>query len=283
MLNKTNNAHSNIGRLPRGYAHGEAGSGKKDRVYKGHYYWGTISTRNNKQLTLAIVADGDGEVNQGQIATRLAIDTIVNACKASRGNNIPLILGRAIGKANKRIYKEANKWVYHKKMSATVAIAAVSDQRLYVANVGNCRVYLVRGETLLRLTVDHIWAFDQIRSGKLSKIAALTHQRAGRLSRSVGWKSIAKVDLGLYIRGLADENEQAFKNQGLQLLPNDFVLVCSAGLTRLRRDGFGYYVEEDEIVSAMGSNTPEQAVKMLVSFAIGRNVVDDVSVVVIKI
>ena len=271
-----NNTETNSGRLPRGYAHGEAGSGKKGRVYTGQCYWGTISTRDNRRLTLAIVADGDGEVNQGQIAARMAKDTIVNVCKESKGKSIPLMLGQAIGKANKRIYQEANKWLYRKKMSATVAVAAVYDQRLYVANVGNCRIYLIRGETLVQLTVDHIWAFDQIRSG-------MTHQWAGQLSRSVGRESKVKVDLGLYLRGHTEEKAQVFKNQSLPLKPDDFVLVCSSGITKLQKGGFGYYVEQDEIIGSTVSSTPEQAAKMLISFAVGRNVIDDVTVVMIKV
>jgi PPM family protein phosphatase len=278
-----NNAELTSSRFPRGYAHGEAGSGKKGRVYTGQYYWGTITTRDNRQLTLAIVADGDGEVNQGQIAAKLAVDTIVNVCKESKGKSIPLMLGQAIGKANKRIFQEANKWLYRKKMSATVAIAAICDQRLYIANVGNCPIYLVRGEVLVQLTVDHIWAIDQIRSRNMSKIAALTHQWAGLLSRSVGREPKVRVDLGLYVKGRAEESTQVFNNQGFHLKPDDFVFVCSSGLTKLRNDGLGYYVEHDEIISTMSSNTPEQAAKMLISYAIGRNVIDDVTVVMVKI
>ena len=278
-----NNAQSTTGSIPSGFAHGDAGIGRKSRIYSGRCYWGMVSTRDNMQLNLAIVADGDGEVNQGQIAARLAVDTIVNTCKESTGRNIPFMLGRATGKANKRIHRVASKYVYRKKMSTSVAVAAIYNQQLFIANVGGCRIYLIRDEMISQLTRDHIWAHDQIRSGNITAIAALTDPRAGQLSRSVGRKPKVKVDLGLYIRGFADENEQIYRNQGLQLKPNDFLLVCSGGLTKLRKDGLGYYVDHAEIINSMGTNTPEQAAKMLVSFAIGRNVADDVSVVVIKI
>jgi len=267
-------------KLPEGYAHGHIGAATKTREYEDRHYFGTIETAAGLKLTLAIVADGVGGGKLGQRAAQLTIDTIVSECRNSKETEIPRILGSAIGKANRAVYREAHKYSDREGMSATVAIAAIHNKRLYVANVGDSRVYLLRGRELRQVTVDHTWANEHIRSGKLSRSRALNHPNADLLARSVGYEPRVRVDLGLYLDD-SESGEEAYSNQGLPLGPNDVVLVCSDGLIKPRRDGPGHYVEEDEIIRVLSSGTPEQAAKTLVDLALGRNVDDNVTAVVV--
>lgn len=267
---------------PVGFAHGHIGAATKIREYEDRHFFGNITTAAGLQITLAIVADGVGGSNLGQRAAQLTIEMIIKSCKDSSITDIPLLLGKSIGHANQAVYKEARRYSDRGQMSATVSIAALHQQRLYVANVGDSRVYLVRDKIINQLTVDHTWANKYIRAGKLSKKKALSHPNADMLARSVGYEPKVKVDLGLYLKENSESGEEAFHNQGLKLGPNDLVLVCSDGLIKSRHDVVGHYVEDEEIIQVMNSGTPEQAAKTLVDLAVGRNVDDNVTAVVVN-
>jgi len=269
-------------RGPNGFAHGHIGTATDFRAYEDRHYFGTIKTLSGLEITLAIVSDGVGGGNLGQRAAQLTVDTIVSECELSKLKDIPDLLGTAIGKANRKIYSEAQKYSDRGGMSATVAIAAIHKKQLYVVNVGDSRVYLFREKELIQLTVDHTWANEQVRSGKKSEEDVLNHPKADHLVRSVGSEPTVRVDQGLYLKDGIESGEEAYANQGLLLGPNDLVLVCSDGLIKTRKDGLGHFVEDDEIVRAINSGTPEQAVKTMIDLAIGRNVDDNVTAVVVE-
>lgn len=267
---------------PVGFAHGHIGTATKIREYEDRHFFGTITNSSGVQFTLAIVADGVGGGNLGQRAAQFTVDTIVSYCKTAEIDNIPQMLGKAIGQANKLVYQEAREYSDRGGMSSTVSVAVVYNQKLYVANVGDSRVYLVRGKEIRQLTVDHTWANEHIRSGRLTKERALNHPNADFLARSVGYEHKVKVDLGLYLKGETESGEDAFRNQGVPLGPNDLILVCSDGLIKERHDRIGHYAEEEEILRVMNSSTAEQAAKTLVDLALGRNVDDNVTAVVVE-
>jgi len=247
----------------------------EDRVFSGAI--------KNGALTLAIVADGIGGGKLGERAATETIETIKSFCESSTGTNIPEMLKAAIEQANRQVYDEGQHELQKRRMGSTVAVAAIYQNKLYVANAGDSRVYLIQGNKVKQLTVDHTWAYAVIKEGKASKERAYNHPRAGELTRSVGYAPNIRVDLGLYLRGGEESDDEARSNQGLPLKPGDFILVCSDGLIKSRLDGQGHFVEEKEFPGVLEGNTPQQAAKTLVGLAVGRNVDDNVSAVVIEI
>ncbi|MEW6499735.1 MAG: PP2C family serine/threonine-protein phosphatase, partial [Cyanobacteriota bacterium] len=232
---------------------------------------------------LGIVADGIGGGNLGQRAAQITVDSIVDYCLSSSIINIPELLGKAVGEANRKVYVEGTSNSESDGMCTTVAIAAIVSSRLYVANVGDSRVYLIRNrKELIQLTVDHTWAWEHIRDGKLSAKEAFRHPNAGSLVRSVGSDTTITVDLGLYLKGGQESGSVAFQQQGLILKSNDVVLVCSDGLVKPTPLGDGTYVSNKEIVSVVQKCNAERAAKTLVDIAIGRNVDDNVTAVIIE-
>ncbi len=169
-------------------------------------------------------------------------------------------------------------------MGSTAAVAAIVEHRLYVANVGDSRVYLVRGGKALALTVDHTWEYETLRSGKLTPEEIARHPRKDEIVRSIGYDADVEVDLGVWIKGGQESESEAFSAQGMQLKPGDRIIICSDGLTKTRHDHPSlHYIEDRELTSLTKGRSIEQAAELLVKRALDREADDNISVVILKI
>jgi len=122
-------------------------------------------------LGLLVVADGMGGHNAGEIASRLAIDTVVRFIQQTHGQrNIawPLSiepggslagqrLNVALRLANQRVHDEASRQADQSGMGTTIVAALIDDDRLVIGHVGDSRAYVLRAGTLQQLTEDHTW------------------------------------------------------------------------------------------------------------------------------
>jgi protein phosphatase len=231
-----------------------------------------------------MVADGIGGGNYGERAAQLAIDVAfseIASANASEAGHIPKLLRLGLTRANEAVYKEAKQNSRVRGMGSTATIVAVYDNRLYLANVGDSRAYLVRSGQVVQLTQDHTWAYEMVQSGKLDKDEAYNHPKAEELIRSVGYAAKLEVDQGLFLRG--DESEQeAQQNQGLPLKAGDRIVICSDGLIKNRHDILGHYVENDEMYKAVTRLSPDKAAEELLQTALDRDVDDNVSVIILE-
>jgi protein phosphatase len=244
----------------------------------------TIRTASGIVLSVGVIADGIGGENAGERAAELTVTTIFENLESSRERNIPRLLEAALKEANERVFAEAQKSRRKTNMGSTAAIAAISNNRLYVANVGDSRIYLLRGQKAFPLTVDHTWENEIVRSGKLSRAEASKHPRRDQIVRSVGYEPKVNVDLGLWLQGGEDSVAEARAAQGLPLKGGDVVLVCSDGLIKTRRDQrFAHYVEASEFNALVRGRSPSGAVDQLIKKALKRQVDDNVSAVVLEV
>jgi protein phosphatase len=235
-------------------------------------------------LSVGIIADGIGGENAGERAAELTVTTIFENLESSRERNIPRMLEAALVEANERVFAEARKSRRKTNMGSTAAIAAISNGRLYVANVGDSRVYLLRGQKAFPLTVDHTWENEIVSSGKLSRMEASKHPRRDQIVRSIGYEPKVKVDLGLWLQGGEESPAEARAAQGLPLKAGDIVLVCSDGLIKTRRDQrFAHYVEASEFTALVRGRSPGGAVDRLIKKALRRQVDDNVSAVILEV
>ena len=245
-----------------------------------------ISTKGGISFALGIVADGIGGENAGERAAALTVDGVFEYCQNSTENSaseIPQILKRALEKVNADVFKEAQQQRTKKNMGSTAAVAAICNKQLYIANVGDSRIYLVRGKKITQLTVDHTWEREVVQEGKLSPAEAARHPRRDELVRSVGYAASIKVDLGLYVGGSGLNEADASQAQGLQLLPGDKVVICSDGLIKSVPKRQNHFVELPEIVEIVTKTSNDEAPKQLVQKALDRNVNDNVSVIVMEV
>jgi len=226
----------------------------------------TIRTAGGLLLSLAVVADGIGGENAGERAAELTVTTIYEYCQNSEETNLPRLLQAALTEANQQVHSESKKSRRKTNMGSTAAIAAIADGKLYVANAGDSRVYLLRGQKAFPLTVDHTWENEVVQSGKLSRLEASKHPRKGQIVRSVGYEPELSVDLGLWLRGGQETAAEARAAQGLPLKAGDVILVCSDGLIKSRHDrSVAHYVEASEFAPLVRGRSAKGAVDELMT------------------
>ncbi len=243
-----------------------------------------VHTSHGLFLTVAMIADGIGGNNCGEVAAQIAIDTTfqeIQAATMENPNQLPHLLAYALKKANEAVFTEATNDKEKEGMGTTATVAAVHEGRLYLANVGDSRAYLIRDGRAQQLTIDHTWAREMVRLGHLKPEEAAVHPKGEALVRSIGYSERLEIDLGIYVNGDEDENS-AKARQGFPLQTNDRLVLCSDGLIKERHKGSGHYVEPEEMASIVLHNRPEKAAQMLVKKAVSRKADDNVSAIVLE-
>jgi len=160
-------------------------------------------------------------------------------------------------------------------MGATCATAWIVGDKLHTAYVGDSRIYLIRSGRIQQLTVDHTWVQEAIERGVLTPEMARQHPNVHVIRRYLGSPTPPDADFRLKL--FNDEGDQhAENNQGLQLLPNDILLLCSDGLTDL--------LWNDEILEVIRSKPNlKEASRALIDLANSRGGHDNITVVLISV
>lgn len=206
--------------------------------------------RAEPDLGLWLVADGMGGHSTGDVASRVASETIEEQIRAGAG------LADAIKAAHQKILKVASERKGSEGMGSTVVVALVDGADYEVAWVGDSRAYLFDGE-LTQITRDHSYVQDLLRSGALTPAEASNHPSRHLLTRCLGVNPEDTFEVGVrrgrFIRGQE-------------------VLLCSDGLTEELTD--------DEIADILSVNaSPQERVDKLVDAAIENGGRDNVTVV----
>jgi PPM family protein phosphatase len=221
--------------LNSGHGSHEGMSGKHNEDHYGLTCW---QLDDGRVLHLAAVADGIGGQIAGELASRLAVDAVEAYFQrqASTISNISGHLDRAILAANRAVYDHSRQKPELQGMGTTMVLAAVLSGRLYVASVGDSRVYLLRDGRLQQLTVDHTWAQEAIEAGLLTREQAKVHPNRNVIKRFLGGLPEVEVDHRLITRN-GRTGAETRANQGFRLKPGDTVLLCSDGLSDMIDDG----------------------------------------------
>jgi PPM family protein phosphatase len=224
-------------------------------------------------LGLFVLSDGMGGAAHGEVASELAVETVVKHCQEAENNRAAPVFGEAragwngrtkrlfsaVYLANKRIFESAEKHPEQKGMGATLTAAWIDGPRLSIAHVGDSRAYLLRGGNLQQLTSDHSMVAEQVRRGIMTVAEAEQSEIQSVLLRALGSEPQVEID--------TEEQE---------LFARDVVLLCSDGLTRM--------VTEPEIAGALQSEPdPEQAAAKLVERANDAGGADNITVLVIRL
>lgn len=227
----------------------------------------------NPDLDLYIVADGMGGHNSGEIASRMATETIDNFFRATlnddeitwpynydtRLSDTENRLKTAIRLANARIYDLSRRNALYQGMGTTVVALGLVGDTAILANVGDSRGYLLRDGSFLQITEDHSLMNDLLRKGELTPEEAEHFQHKNVIVRALGIRPDVEVDLF-----------------GPTPRPGDIWLLCSDGLTDMIR-------EED--IGDILSTTPDLklAAKLLIREANERGGIDNITVLLAQI
>ena len=167
---------------------------------------------------LFVVADGMGGHKAGDYASKCTVETIVEEVAKSKKKEPVAILDDAIQCANRLIRKKSLEDENLDGMGTTVVASTYLDGILYVANVGDSRLYVI-GDDIKQITRDHSLVEEMVRMGGIDRAAARNHPDKNIITRAIGAASSVNVD---YFE--------------VALKPEDIVLMCSDGLTNMIED-----------------------------------------------
>jgi len=234
----------------------------------------TLNEDDDTPVLLGIIADGIGGHKAGEIASKIAVATIISSVAESDGTDPLWILKSALLEANHSITSEAANDDSRKGMGSTVACALVIDSALYIATLGDSRLYLVRDNVIQQLNIDHTWVQEALEVGVINTEEARNHPRRHLIRSYLGSSDPIHPDLRLYM-DLEENQEQAKANQGLPLVPGDQILICTDGLTDL--------VADEEILEILVSKeSKDEQLQKLVDLANLRGGHDNITAVVLQ-
>jgi protein phosphatase len=208
-------------------------SGKHNEDSLGVFAW---NVDGKKKLILGVVADGVGGQIAGEVASRLAVDTVKRYFDSiNKLDDINKHLDEAITAANQAVYEASQQNPQYRGMSTTMAITALVDNLLYTAHVGDSRIYLFRDGELKQISTDHTWAQEAIEAGLLTPEQAKTHPNRNVIRRHLGGSPQVEVDHRLALES-GQVSAETVANQGMPLKSGDTLLICSDGLTDMIKD-----------------------------------------------
>lgn len=226
----------------------------------------------NEAMGLFLLADGMGGHKAGEVASKMAIETIVENFKETlSGNDHPVleeynkkflketnILASSIRLSNHKIYETAQKKKECHGMGATIIAVFLSNNIMSMAYVGDSRIYLIRDSVLKQITTDHSLVAEHIKKGLISKKEARKSRVRNVITRALGMEGSVEVDL----------DEQV-------ILDNDCLLMCSDGLHDM--------IEDNEILDMVLSypKEPQKACDRLLELANEHGGNDNISVILI--
>jgi serine/threonine protein phosphatase PrpC len=223
----------------------------QDFVYSSERFVGPLPN-------LFLVADGMGGHNAGDYASRLAVETIVERSSGSLETNPLRVLDEAVQSANGLVRKRAQETPELQGMGTTVVAAVIDGRELYVANVGDSRLYIVNSGEIRQITKDHSWVEEMVRRGGIGKAEARNHPDKNIITRAVGAEETVRID---FFQVLLQEG--------------DVILMCTDGLTNM--------LEDEEIRMTLdGARDIVEKAQGLVRAANERGGRDNISVVLIE-
>ena len=193
-------------------------------------YMYTSETSVGRLPDLFLVADGMGGHAAGDYASRFTVEKIVEYVTESEESEPVTVLGEAVRYANEHLLAEANADASKAGMGTTIVAAVVVGDKLYTANVGDSRLYVINQERITQITRDHSLVEEMVQSGKLLVEEMV---RLGEMD-----KEDAKVhpDKNIITRAIGVLPEVSADFFETVLVPGDTVLLCSDGLTNMVDD-----------------------------------------------
>jgi protein phosphatase len=181
-------------------------------------YLFTSDTAVGNLPNLYIVADGMGGHKAGEYASRYTTDRVVAYVLRSKDSEPVTILKEAIQKANELLIVEAKEDDAKRGMGTTIVCATIIGNKMFVANVGDSRLYVV-SDKIRQITRDHSLVEEMIRMGEVKRQDARKHPDKNIITRAVG--AAETVDVDFFEVDLAKEDE---------------ILLCTDGLTNMVDD-----------------------------------------------
>lgn len=165
---------------------------------------------------LFIIADGMGGHNAGDFASRFVVEQLVSfLSRKHEDKDIHSILKEGIRQVNLELYQKAGTDAQLVGAGTTLVLATIKNNVLYVANIGDSRLYLLR-EQLEQITKDHSYVEEMVALGKIKRGSKDYLEKKNIITRAVG--AGPEVDIDLF---------------AMKLMDRDYIMMCSDGLSNM--------------------------------------------------
>ncbi|NLK27715.1 MAG: Stp1/IreP family PP2C-type Ser/Thr phosphatase [Clostridiales bacterium] len=207
---------------------------------------------------LFIVADGMGGHNAGDYASRFCVEFFTQRIRTSENSSPIATIETAIKETNDNLRKIAKDKSELEGMGTTFVVATIFDKTMYVANIGDSRLYVI-GNEMRQITEDHSLVEAMVKTGELNRDQAKVHPNKNIITRALGANETVEPDF--------------FE---VNLENGDIVLMCSDGLTNML---------EDEMIEKIirENSSPEIAAETLVKQANQNGGKDNIAIILIKV
>ena len=222
----------------------------------------TATFTNQKNQLLALLADGLGGHQAGDIASRQAVEEIGIAWEATTIDDSEKAVQwflQHIQQANQRIFEKGQSQPTLSGMGTTLEVVTLLDNHLALAHVGDSRIYLFREQRLIALTEDHSLVNALLKSGEITQEMAQNHPRKNIITRSLGMPGSLEVDVAIH-----------------KIEDHDQLLLCSDGLTNM--------VSEPKIAQILlEAASLQDASQRLIEEANAKGGLDNITVLLIDV
>lgn len=208
---------------------------------------------------LFIVADGMGGHNAGDYASRFCVEVFTDRIRANQQKTPIGMISDALQYTNDLLLEEAGAKNDLQGMGTTFVAATIIDSILYVANVGDSRLYVIR-DVIKQITEDHSLVEEMVKTGEIDRKDVRFHPNKNIITRALGANSTVTPD---YFE--------------VELDKGDIVLMCSDGLTNMMEDK-----DIMDIVKTYAEDL-ETAARSLVDKANENGGKDNISIVIVKL
>lgn len=230
------------------------------------------SYRAIPELRLFVLSDGMGGLAFGEVASRLAVDALVEHCREAESNPSLHLMGdpiegissasnrlaSGIRRANEIVHRTAQEKGAAQQMGATIVAVRFDGERMSLAHVGDSRAYRLRSGEFQQLTQDHSFVAEEVRQGRMTSQEAGSSTLQNVLVRALGVEPEVEVDV-------SDE----------PVAQGDIVLLCSDGLTRELTDA--------QIAAVLADgDPPKQTARQLVDLAKLAGGGDNITAIVVR-
>lgn len=208
-----------------------------------------------------VVCDGMGGANAGNIASKIAAETIrdhlINEFKPgfSKGN-IKALMHNAITRANEAVYNASCESIELSGMGTTVVLLIVSSGEIHVAHIGDSRAYKKTMDGIQKLTMDHSYVQNLINIGQITEEEAKIHPKRNIITRALGVRDEVVADYDCF-----------------NFDSNEVILACT--------DGLSNYISDAELNDYIENYRGDELRKQLIDFAIDSGGADNITVLTI--
>ena len=224
----------------------------------------------NGDLGLAILADGMGGYNAGEIASAMAtsiarrviethLQSVDTAAITDSNQFVEQLLKQSVVAANTAIFEAASKEAALSGMGTTLVIMLFYEDVIAVAHVGDSRAYRLRDRILTQITRDHSLLQEQLDAGLINAEQALFSQNRNLITRAVGVETMLKTDINVF-----------------SVVPGDLYLLCSDGLSDMLTD------RQIADIADPSTSDPTEAARKLVERANEEGGRDNISVILVQ-